>query len=103
MEDSWDYGLRDALFTACKVGDIDTLCSLLQPPGQAAESSAPSSTSSTLTLLSKAIDLSGFTLLHVASAAAQKEAVRLLLDVGSDPACRWEFFFFFLDNDKPQH
>lgn len=88
VEDSWDYGLRDAMFTACKVGDIDTLRSLLQPPGDTAESSDPSGTTSTRTLLSKPIDLSGFTLLHVASAAAQKGAVRLLLDAGSDPACR---------------
>lgn len=94
MEDSWDYGLRDALYTACKVGDVDTLRSLLQPP---TDSSDPSASTSTFTHLRKPIDLSGFTLLHVASAAAQRGAVRLLLDVGSDPACRWEngFFFFF--------
>lgn len=88
VEESWDYGLRDALFTACKVGDVDTLHSLLQPPGDSAESSDPSGTTSALTLLCKPIDLSGFTLLHVASAAAQKGAVSLLLDAGSDPACR---------------
>lgn len=97
VEESWDYGLRDALFTACKVGDVDTLRSLLQPPGDTAESRDPTRTTSHQTLLCKPIDLSGFTLLHVASAAAQKGAVRLLLDAGSDPACRWEnLFFYFL-------
>lgn len=94
VESSWDFGLRDALFTACKVGDVDTLRSLLQPPGDTAESSDPSGTTSALTLLCKPIDLSGFTLLHVASAAAQKGAVSLLLDAGSDPACRWDNLFF---------
>ncbi|CAB1346834.1 unnamed protein product [Coregonus sp. 'balchen'] len=28
-DESWDYGLRDALYTACKTGDLDTLISLL--------------------------------------------------------------------------
>lgn len=95
VDDSWEYGLRDALFTACKVGDVDALCSLLQLPGGTAESgerseSSPSDVPSPLTLLNKPIDSSGFTLLHVASAAAQKSAVRLLLDAGADPACRYK-------------
>ncbi|KAG5852502.1 hypothetical protein ANANG_G00063110 [Anguilla anguilla] len=34
------------------------------------------------------MDSSGFTLLHVASAAAQRGVVRLLMDAGCDPACR---------------
>ncbi|KAI3355769.1 hypothetical protein L3Q82_004341 [Scortum barcoo] len=94
VDESWEYGLRDALFTACKVGDMDALCHLLQLPGGTAESgpreseSNHSDVASPLTLLNKPIDLSGFTLLHVASAAAQKAAVRLLMDAGADPACR---------------
>lgn len=95
VDESWDYSLRDALFTACKVGDVDALRSLLHLPGKTAESpeqpeTDPSGTPSPVTLLNKPIDPSGFTLLHVASAAAQKVAVRLLLDAGSDPACRYE-------------
>nr|XP_046259765.1 ankyrin repeat and zinc finger domain-containing protein 1 isoform X2 [Scatophagus argus] len=93
VDESWEYSLRDALFTACKVGDVDTLGRLLQLPGETAESqerseSNPSNVLSPLPLLNKPIDSSGFTLLHVASAAAQKAAVRLLLDTGADPACR---------------
>ncbi|XP_077435760.1 tRNA endonuclease ANKZF1 [Vanacampus margaritifer] len=89
VEDSWEYSLRDAIFTACKVGDVDALCRLLhrsQEPwelsvGEAVDAASP------LTLLNKHIDSSGFTLLHVAAAAAQKAVVRLLLDAGADPAC----------------
>ncbi|XP_041806642.1 ankyrin repeat and zinc finger domain-containing protein 1 isoform X2 [Chelmon rostratus] len=93
VDESWEYGLRDALFTACKVGDVDAVCRLLQLPGETVESgerseSDPSVVPSPLTLLNKPIDSSGFTLLHVASAAAQKAVVRLLLDAGADPACR---------------
>ncbi|XP_074551064.1 tRNA endonuclease ANKZF1 isoform X2 [Halichoeres trimaculatus] len=94
-DESWEYGVRDAMFTACKVGDVDTLCRLLKPPGETTESpeqeqseSNPPDGSNPLTLLNKPIDSSGFTLLHVASAAAQKAVVRLLLDAGADPACR---------------
>lgn len=93
VDESWEYAQRDALFTACKVGDVDALCRLLQLPGETAESrerseSNPTDVLSPLTLLNKPIDSSGFTLLHVASAAAQKAVVRLLLDAGADPACR---------------
>ncbi|XP_008297369.1 ankyrin repeat and zinc finger domain-containing protein 1 isoform X2 [Stegastes partitus] len=92
-DESGEYGLRDELFTACKVGDVDALCGLLQLPGEMAESQEqseinPSDASSPQALLKKPIDSSGFTLLHVASAAAQKAVVRLLLDAGADPACR---------------
>ncbi|XP_041663163.1 ankyrin repeat and zinc finger domain-containing protein 1 isoform X2 [Cheilinus undulatus] len=89
VDDSWEYGVRDALFTACKVGDADALCSLLRLPEDPEQSeSNPSEVPSPLTLLNKPVDSSGFTLLHVSSAAAQKDAVRLLLDAGADPACR---------------
>lgn len=93
VEESCDYGLKDALFTACKVGDVDALRTLLQLPEEMAEGreqpeSKLSDTSSPLTLLNKPIDSSGFTLLHVATAAAQKAAIRLLLEMGADPSCR---------------
>uniref|UniRef100_A0A3Q3W032 VLRF1 domain-containing protein n=1 Tax=Mola mola TaxID=94237 RepID=A0A3Q3W032_MOLML len=87
VDESWEYGLRDALFTACKVGDVDTLHRLLQLPTGTTENH-PSDVPSPVTLLNKPVDLSGFTLLHVASGAAQKAVVRLLLDAGADPACR---------------
>ncbi|XP_068428731.1 tRNA endonuclease ANKZF1 isoform X2 [Clinocottus analis] len=88
-----EYGLRDEMFTACKVGDVDSLRALLQLPGEMSQSqdqseSNPSDLPSPLILLNQPIDSSGFTLLHVASAAAQKAVVRLLLDAGADPACR---------------
>lgn len=90
-----EYGLKDALFTACKVGDVAALGRLLQSPEDRTESfeelkSKSSTIPSPLTLLNKPVDSSGFTLLHVAAAAAQKEAVRLLLDSGADPACRYK-------------
>ncbi|KAF0026502.1 hypothetical protein F2P81_021239 [Scophthalmus maximus] len=93
VDEPWEYGLRDALFTACKVGDVDTLSGLLESLGETAESTEqlvtnPSVVPSPPTLLTKPIDSSGFTLLHVASAAAQKSVVRLLLHEGADPACR---------------
>lgn len=73
---------------------MDALYRLLKLPGEISESregseSNPSDAPSALTLLNKPIDSSGFTLLHVASAAAQKAVVRLLLDAGADPACRY--------------
>lgn len=92
VTDSWEYSASDALFTACKVGDVDTLSSLLHLSGETQEQpeSNTSDAQNPLTLLNKPIDSSGFTLLHVASAAAQKAVVRLLLDAGADPALRYE-------------
>ncbi|XP_063355533.1 tRNA endonuclease ANKZF1 isoform X2 [Pelmatolapia mariae] len=93
VEESCDYSLRDALFTACKVGDVEALHALLQLPvekseGQEHLESKLSDGSSPHTLLNKPIDASGFTLLHVATAAAQKAVIGLLLDAGADPSCR---------------
>lgn len=90
-----EYGLRDSLFTACKVGDVDVLHTLLQLPTQTADTHQQSESHSptvlgSLSLLNEPVDSSGFTLLHVASAAAQKATVRLLMDAGADPACRCE-------------
>ncbi|KAG7501963.1 hypothetical protein JOB18_010451 [Solea senegalensis] len=89
VDESWDYGLRDGLFTACKTGDVDALSSLLELREGTTESQEQLVTNnSNVTLLNKPIDSAGFTLLHVATAAAQKAVVRLLLDAGADPACR---------------
>ena len=89
--ESSDYALKDEVFTACKVGDVDALCRLLQLPGETSERSEQSeSNPRPLTVLNKPVDSSGFTFLHVASAAAQKAVVRLLLDAGADPACRYK-------------
>ncbi|XP_061579636.1 tRNA endonuclease ANKZF1 isoform X2 [Cololabis saira] len=92
-DDSCDYGLKDGLYTACKVGDVSALSNLLQPPEEMAENQEQSESNASVfpnpqTLLNKPIDSSGFTLLHVAAAAAQKAAVKMLLDAGADPACR---------------
>uniref|UniRef100_A0A4W5PR13 Uncharacterized protein n=1 Tax=Hucho hucho TaxID=62062 RepID=A0A4W5PR13_9TELE len=157
-DESWDYGLRDALYTACKTGDLDTLIRLLpvrrgeqgvgkeeegqefgeeedkkedqgdqdgqredqgdqdgqredqgdqgvqreeqgekqegeKKRGEEVEESCSSqdpAALSPLALLNQPIDSSGFTLLHVASAAGQKGVVKLLMDAGSDPACKYE-------------
>lgn len=100
-DESWEYSLRDALYTACKVGDVDSLCELLHLPVESSEhpeemgshavpQQQPPDGPSPLILLNKPIDSSGFTLLHVAAAAAQKAAVRLLMDAGADPACRYD-------------
>ncbi|XP_051998516.1 ankyrin repeat and zinc finger domain-containing protein 1 isoform X2 [Xyrauchen texanus] len=96
VDEPWEYSLRDALYTASKTGDIQTLRTLLQLPEdqeekkeggeRTAQDNPTSDTSRVLGLLNKPIDSAGFTLLHVASAAAQKSVIRLLLDAGSDPA-----------------
>ncbi|KAK9969585.1 hypothetical protein ABG768_027746 [Culter alburnus] len=93
MDESWEYSLRDALYTACKTGDIQSLRSLLQLPEDQKEEkdgadrkTEENPTSRVSCLLNKPIDSAGFTLLHVASAAGQKSVIRLLMDAGSDPA-----------------
>lgn len=96
VDDSWEYSVRDALYTACKTGDIRTLCTLLQLPvdlEEGVESNTQekptSDTTNASCLLNKPIDSAGFTLLHVASAAAQKSVIKLLLDAGADPANKY--------------
>ncbi|XP_015214736.1 tRNA endonuclease ANKZF1 isoform X2 [Lepisosteus oculatus] len=87
-----EYGLRDSLYTACKTGDVETLLSLLQPQGPGREDGTCPSVEThapvTSDLLNSEIDPAGFTLLHVAAAAGHRAVIRLLLDAGSDPACR---------------
>ncbi|KAK6315514.1 hypothetical protein J4Q44_G00150430 [Coregonus suidteri] len=92
-DESWDYGLRDALYTACKTGDLDTLISLLpvrrgEQGGGKEEDQGDQDALSPLALLNQPIDSSGFTLLHVASAAGQKGVAQMLMDAGSNPACK---------------
>uniref|UniRef100_A0A3B4ADS0 VLRF1 domain-containing protein n=1 Tax=Periophthalmus magnuspinnatus TaxID=409849 RepID=A0A3B4ADS0_9GOBI len=92
VDDTWEYSVRDALFTACKIGDVDGLQRLLNDPKPVekmgtAEETETSNVKTPLIFLNKPIDSSGFTLLHVASTAAQKEVVKCLLDIGADPAC----------------
>ncbi|KAI1898306.1 hypothetical protein AGOR_G00070960 [Albula goreensis] len=98
--ESREYGVLDVLYTACKTGDLRALHSLLQLPGEEdkkgaddeglggqplEETQTPPPSSA---LLNRKIDSSGFTFLHVASAAAQRGVIRLLMDAGCDPACR---------------
>ncbi|XP_067385544.1 tRNA endonuclease ANKZF1 [Emydura macquarii macquarii] len=107
--------LRDALFTACKTGDVETLQQLLgeaesgahpggsedgavgQPQGHPGrlqiEGPEPSHAASGaaprhLALLSEPLDQNNFTLLHVAAAAGKAAAVQLLLEAGADPTLR---------------
>ncbi|XP_028848189.1 ankyrin repeat and zinc finger domain-containing protein 1 isoform X2 [Denticeps clupeoides] len=80
VDEQWEFGLRDALYTACKTGDLAALHALLLLP---AEHGADAATS-----LNRPVDDAGFTLLHVAAAAGQRGAIRVLLDAGSDPACK---------------
>ncbi|CAM9145070.1 unnamed protein product [Lampetra planeri] len=53
VDTSWEFGLRDALFTACKVGDVEGLCALLRVPAETPEQSEPA-------LLNQPVDSSGF-------------------------------------------
>lgn len=93
VDESWEYSLRDALYTACKTGDIQSLRSLLDLPEdeekeehRREKNTEEDPASQIAGLLNKPIDSAGFTLLHVASAAGQKSVIRLLMDAGSDPA-----------------
>ncbi|XP_065606525.1 tRNA endonuclease ANKZF1 [Cyrtonyx montezumae] len=101
--------LRDALFTACKTGDVGTLRHLLGVP----ESRGPLGDSKNgddkqpldlpHTLLNQPVDEHGFTLLHVAARAGKAEAVCLLLEAGADPALRdkQERTPYCISADKP--
>ncbi|KPP70506.1 ankyrin repeat and zinc finger domain-containing protein 1-like [Scleropages formosus] len=86
--DDWGYALRDAFFTACKVGDLEALQRLLQDFADHHPGGGDPGTLTLSDFLNAEIDYSGFTLLHVASAAGQRGVVRRLMDAGSDPAHR---------------
>ncbi|NWJ03585.1 ANKZ1 protein, partial [Crypturellus undulatus] len=82
--------LRDALFTACKTGDVGTLRHLLAVPesGSPAGRSEGGQEAAACSLLNQPVDERGCTLLHVAARAGKAEAVYLLLEAGADPALR---------------
>lgn len=89
--------LRDALFTACRTGAAGTLQRLLgtvqsgAPPASSEPHGQPQGEGPApwlLSLLRAPVDGEGSTLLHVAAAAGQGAAVRLLLEAGADPALR---------------
>lgn len=87
--------LRDALFTACKTGDVGMLRHLLGVPesGGLPEDCEDGEGTQPLdmprSLLNQPMDERGCTLLHVAAQAGKAEAVRLLLEAGADPALRY--------------
>ncbi|XP_063256774.1 tRNA endonuclease ANKZF1 isoform X3 [Prinia subflava] len=81
--------LCDALFTACKTGDVQTLRHLLGVPengGLPGDSEEGESLDMARSLLNQPVDERGCTLLHVAARAGKAEAVCLLLQAGADPA-----------------
>ncbi|KAI1237247.1 hypothetical protein IHE44_0014505 [Lamprotornis superbus] len=83
--------LCDALFTACKTGDVQTLRRLLGVPengGMPGDSEDGESLDMARSLLNQPVDEHGCTLLHVAARAGKAEAVCLLLEAGADPALR---------------
>ncbi|NXG95289.1 ANKZ1 protein, partial [Loxia leucoptera] len=83
--------LCDALFTACKTGDVQTLQHLLGVPENGSlpeHSENGQSLDMARSLLNQPVDEQGCTLLHVAAQAGRAEAVCLLLEAGADPALR---------------
>ncbi|NXA07283.1 ANKZ1 protein, partial [Sapayoa aenigma] len=86
--------LRNALFTACKTGDVQTLRHLLGVPesGGLPQDTNDGEVTQTLdmvySLLNQPVDECGSSLLHVAARAGKVEVVCLLLEAGADPALR---------------
>ncbi|XP_021254811.1 ankyrin repeat and zinc finger domain-containing protein 1 isoform X5 [Numida meleagris] len=101
--------LRDALFTACKTGDVGTLRHLLGVPesrgplGDSKDGDDEQALDLPHSLLNEPVDEHGFTLLHVAARAGKAEAVCLLLEAGADPALRdrQERTPYCISADKP--
>ncbi|XP_070584865.1 tRNA endonuclease ANKZF1 [Erythrolamprus reginae] len=86
-QDAPNTTVQDALFTACKMGNVRVLQHLL---GMADDTIDNSECSNKVTkeLLNTPLDESGWTVLHVAAAAGRTAVVRLLLESGADPAIR---------------
>ncbi|NXM24785.1 ANKZ1 protein, partial [Oxyruncus cristatus] len=86
--------LRDALFTACKTGDVQTLRHFLGVresrglPGDSEDGEVTQTLDMAHSLLNQPVDEGGCSLLHVAARAGKAEAVCLLLEAGADPALR---------------
>ncbi|XP_064290888.1 tRNA endonuclease ANKZF1 isoform X2 [Passer domesticus] len=83
--------LCNALFTACKTGDVQTLRHLLGVPengGPSEHNEDGKSLDMARSLLNQPVDERDCTLLHVAAQAGRAEAVYLLLEAGADPALR---------------
>ncbi|XP_061465359.1 tRNA endonuclease ANKZF1 isoform X2 [Rhineura floridana] len=80
--------VQDALFTACKMGDLGALQHLLGLDNSTANKRDDCSGIALQQLLNTPLDESGWTLLHVAAAAGRSAVVRLLLETGADPTLR---------------
>ncbi|NXK96379.1 ANKZ1 protein, partial [Formicarius rufipectus] len=86
--------IRNALFTACKTGDMQTLRHLLglpesgSLPGDSKDGEVTQTLDVAHSLLNQPVDERGYSLLHVAARAGKAEAVCLLLEAGADPALR---------------
>ncbi|XP_010288812.1 PREDICTED: ankyrin repeat and zinc finger domain-containing protein 1, partial [Phaethon lepturus] len=86
--------LLNALFTACKTGDVGTLRHLLHVPetegllGNHEDGEGAQPLDMPHSLLNQPVDERDCTLLHVAARAGKAEAVCLLLEAGADPSLR---------------